>query len=207
LPALALLLLHAGFAVRRAQWLSFGAGFVALLTLIEYLYGVKALYGIASYTQMALHDAFGFVVLSAGTLFARPERGLMAILTSEGGGGVMARRLLPVVVALPIALGWLRLEGERGGLYRTEFGLALVIASIVGVLVALIWRYADAVDRAAAERERAEETARRSAAMFRDVLESAPDAMVIADGLGRIVIVNAQAERLFGYTREELLGR
>jgi PAS domain S-box-containing protein len=42
---------------------------------------------------------------------------------------------------------------------------------------------------------------------FRRILESAPDAMVIADGRGRIVLVNAETERLFGYPREELVGQ
>ncbi len=45
------------------------------------------------------------------------------------------------------------------------------------------------------------------AAQFEAVLDAAPDAMVIADGRGRIVLVNAQAEKLFGYLREELLGQ
>jgi PAS domain S-box-containing protein len=38
------------------------------------------------------------------------------------------------------------------------------------------------------------------------LFESVPDAMVLADGQGRIVIVNGHAEKMFGYRREELVG-
>lgn len=63
------------------------------------------------------------------------------------------------------------------------------------------------------ERKSAEQAAKRMEAQhmvdlrFRALLETAPDAMVVIDAAGEITVANAQAEKLFGYPRSELIGK
>jgi PAS domain S-box-containing protein len=87
----------------------------------------------------------------------------------------------------------LELYGRRkdGGEFPVEISLA-PLETEDGVLAISAIR--DITDR------------RRAEAQFRGLLESAPDAIIIVDGAGEIVLMNAQAERLFGYTRTELAG-
>ena len=68
-------------------------------------------------------------------------------------------------------------------------------------------RAATALTAEIAERKQVEEKLRQSEEEFLELLENAPDAMVIVNGQGRIVRLNKQADQLFGYDREELLGR
>ncbi len=58
-----------------------------------------------------------------------------------------------------------------------------------------------------AKRTSVPEALKHTEALFRSLVESAPDGIVIVDQLGRIVVVNKQTEVLFGYPPEEMIGQ
>ncbi len=179
---------------------------VALLALIGYAYGVDSLYAIVAFSSMAFHTALTFFVLSLGILWARPHRGLMAVITSEGPGGLIARRLLPAAFLIPFVIGWLRLAGLRAGLYTIEFGVALFALSNMLVFAILIVWNARFVQRSDTQRQQVEEARRESEGRYQRTLDNMMEGYQIIGFDWRYLYVNDSAARYGRQAKEELLG-
>jgi PAS domain S-box-containing protein len=173
---------------------------IGYVAVTGYVLGATALYGVAGYSSMAIHTAFGFVALAIGLLASRSHHRIVKILSQHTLAGVALRRVLPLLVAVPLAVASVCLAGQRAGFYGTEFGLALMVTVCTCVIVALALWNARRQGIAEDERERASE-------QFRLAIEAAPTGMVMIDRTGAIVLVTAQIESVFGYRRDELLGK
>ncbi|HKX32518.1 MAG TPA: ATP-binding protein [Blastocatellia bacterium] len=124
---------------RLTPLLSIIALLVALLPLINYAFRTEVYFGLDLWSKMALHEAFCFVVLSIGIIFANPESGALEVLTSESRGGYLSRRLLLAAVVVPCVLGWLCLLGQQAGYYDARKGMLLFIILSILLILVVIW--------------------------------------------------------------------
>ncbi|HYD97567.1 MAG TPA: EAL domain-containing protein [Noviherbaspirillum sp.] len=140
----------------------------ALVPVIGYLYGKTALYQVPYYGTVAFPITLVFLLLCAGILALRPERGMMALISNDSAGGFTARRLLPAALLLPVAIERLQFWGHEAGLYDLTVGMILITLASMGMFTLLILWNAYLLLRLDKQRSEAEDTVRQAL----DVLES-----------------------------------
>ncbi|MEF2071586.1 sensor histidine kinase [Consotaella aegiceratis] len=106
---------------------------LSTIAVVGYVFSVRALYSVWIFKAMALHTALVFLVAFSGLLCLRPDVGWPAVLLGPGQGSDSARRLLPLMIVVPMGLCFAAYRLVDAGLAEGGFML-----SVVGVSVAVL---------------------------------------------------------------------
>ncbi len=208
------------------------AALPAMLVAMGHVYGSDGLFGLGRFVSTALSSAVSFLLLATGIIAARPASGIYSLLTRSTPGGLLARRLLPAALVLPLFLGGIVFKGQQLGLFDAGGGAALLATVIMLIMAALIWRSAVWLDktdeaRGRAERqlyelnedlegrvsERTRELARINEALLdqtrflHQVLDTSPQLVYVKDWSGRFTLANQAMADLYGTTVEGMMGK
>ncbi len=200
----ALLLLHGKKTRSRLGGALAGGSFVlAMSAVIADTFGVPGLDGPSGIAPMALFTAVALVFLCAGIAASDSDGVFVEVLTSDGPGSLMARRLLPLVIVLLPVIGWLGLQAQRHGLFSPVEGAALRVLVSTVVLTLAVLSLTKRLNRLDLERKTATATAVRLAAL----VDAANEAIISADPDGIITTWNPAAERLYGHPAQQIVGQ
>jgi PAS domain S-box-containing protein len=179
-------------------------GATGALALLGRLYAVPELARLPA-TRVADGTAALFVASGLAVLFLRPERGLPAAMLDGSEAGRELRRLLPVALLLPAALGGALLGAERAGWYQGGLSIALFAIGLTLALLTTAFASYTALRRSELERRRVRSALAASEERYRRTFEQARIGIAHVAPDGRWLRVNERLCEILGYAENELL--
>jgi PAS domain S-box-containing protein len=183
------------------------------VSLTSYFVPVCYLLGISYVTKLtnepvALNTGIAFCGICAAVLLIKPDTWLMKIFTDRETGGIVARKLFLPLMILPVVIAWLRINGERAGLFKSDEGVVLVALTYTACFLTLIWLTARSVSKIDQKRRISEDALRESEERFKAIAEVSPVGMGVVGFMdGNFLYINPSYEQYFGYDKNELLSK
>jgi two-component system, cell cycle sensor histidine kinase and response regulator CckA len=204
---LALLLLDARTRAgrRAASVLAPVTALTALTALLGDIYGVAYLRGLTPVTGMSVLTAVAVLVLAVGILAAREDRPIVRAFTGAGPGGTLVRRISPVLLGLPFAVGLIAAVGGRA---EHDTGLAVTATTVTAfvALAVVVVPTALALEAAYSARLQLVAELRRQRDFDASLLASMHEAVIVLDHRLCIVDANPRFCEMLGRPRGEVIG-
>ncbi len=189
------------------QCCAYMMGLVALFAVVAYVFGPSNFNTIRQFAQMAVHTAWALFLLSLALLFKSSDRGAIGLLASRHAAGRVLRLMIPASIIVPTAFGVAALYGVRGGYFDAPMALTLLATLTMIVFIVITVATARLLAEKDAERHKRLTLLRHSEARLSAILSIAGDAIISVDADQKITLYNEWAEKTFGYTSAEVMGK
>ncbi|MES2559350.1 MAG: PAS domain S-box protein [Bacteroidota bacterium] len=195
---------------------------VAQFNIVGYLYSVTEFYSIADYIPMSLYAAIGFLFISLCVVSINYNVGFMKLLTSPYTGGFIFRQVLPSIIIVPLAIGYIRLWLYHQSISSAEFGIALMVTTITFIFYFLTVYVSAELNKTDIKRAEAEQRLLNNLASLeqiilertkelqaseqrlRFIIENSFDMVSLSDENLNIIYRSHSSEKITGWSEEEV---
>ncbi len=178
----------------------------AYSSILGYLYGRDSAYRVEGVSTIALNTAIVFLLLSIALFLCNTKHGMPKLFASILDGSTLFRRVLFFMLVFPPFLGYLRIVGEKKGLYSTEFGIELHTIIFTLVIFILVYFYANLLNKKQIASIKLETQLAESESKFRKLVASLREGVASIDYQGRLLYCNPSYCEILGYSEKELVG-
>jgi PAS domain S-box-containing protein len=190
------------------QLITFVVFFLCALVLVGYVYEVSEMHkNLLQYLRIPWTSSLFGLLAGHALLFQHPNFGVMRVMSAEGFGSDVARRLLPTSILLLAGLGWLLAFGENYELYPASFGESLYAVLAITGFSGMLLVTATYLNRLDVERRAGERQVRRSQHQLQAILDNTPSPICMKDLEGTYLLVNQSFSRTFGFAVKDMVGR
>ncbi len=207
LIGIALIIFRLPRTIYLLQILALIIGLIGLAILTGYAFSFHSQVVMQTYSHSSIYTAICFVLISLCLLMIQPARGIMLLFISDTTGGAMARVLVPIVIILPVLLGYLRIIGNYLGIYDTNSGIELYSICITTTLILVTLFICTKLMRADQKRLSIEKKLLLSNAELNDLYNHAPCGYHTLDENGVITRMNQTELSWLGYNNEDVIGK
>jgi len=135
-------------------------------SLISYFFLISYILGVYSeklqLLPIALNTSIAFFSLCIAIFMMYPQTWLLKVFTTGNTAGIIARQMMLPLMVIPIIIGWLRINGERSGVFNSEVGVILVSLTYTFCFVMITWITARTMNKIDQKRELSEIASLRS---------------------------------------------
>lgn len=182
---------------------------LALLSLSEFLVQAQTTTSVFQpfFTArgMAFNTALAILFLNIGIMNLRTH-GENSLFASSNLGGVIARRLMTVLLISPVMIQFLIHKFIVIGLFKATYRLPLALILSFSVFMVFTWAVASLVEKIDLRNRQLREQLEKSEENYRTFINTAADGIFIADLDGKYIYVNEAGCKLLGHTPDGIIG-